>query len=288
MGKTDILKLIFKSNIEIINADSMQVYRYMDIGTAKPPEELLARFPHHLVDAVYPDHQFNVGEFIRRTESLIPEIIQRGAFPVLTGGTAYYLKSFAYGLPEAPKSDKAVRDKVLELERSQGLTALYDKLCRVDPVYGNKIGRNDRSRIIRALEVYLLTGLPLSSYSVPARLRDKYRFLFVGLTRPKEELGTRIERRVDSMFDLGLVDEVKALLERGYTWLDPGMRGIGYFEFLYYQRGCLSLMQVKDLIKRNTKRYAKRQVTFFKSLPDVAWFHPDQSEAIGAVVHNFF
>ena len=266
----------------------MQVYRYMDIGTAKPTDALLRATPHHLIDIVDPDYQFSVGDFIRRAEDLVRELSGRNVRPVLAGGTAYYFKTLAFGISGAPRSNHRTRRQLGEWVDRVGLETAYSELLKVDPVYAAQIGSSDRTRILRALEVYRLNELPLSHYRVPQTLRRDYRFLFVGLYRPREELYTRIGKRVDQMFEQGLIEEVKNLLARGFGWDTPGMRGIGYHEFSILQRGCLTTEDVKDLIKRNSRRYAKRQITFFRSLPGVKWYHADDVEGLSREINQFY
>lgn len=288
VGKTDVLNSLFSRRTEIINTDSMQVYRYMDIGTAKPTDVLLRATPHHLIDIVDPDYQFNVGDFTRRAEDLVREISGRDVRPVLAGGTAYYFKTFAFGISDAPKSNHRIRRQLDEWIDRVGLETAYSELLKVDPDYAVQIGPSDRTRILRAMEVFRLNKLPLSCYRVPQTLRRDYRFLFIGLSRPRQELYARIEKRVDGMFEQGLIEEVKNLLARGFGWDAPGMRGIGYQEFLLLQRGCLTTEDVKDLIKRNSRRYAKRQITFFRSLPGVKWYHADDVEGLSREINQFY
>jgi tRNA dimethylallyltransferase len=266
----------------------MQVYRYMDIGTAKPSREMLATIPHHLIDVSDPDSQFSVGDFVRRADDLVQRIIQRGRRPVVAGGTAFYIKSFAYGLSEAPRSKSATRRSVQEWIDRVGMEEAYSELQRIDPSYAWKIGMRDRSRMVRAFEVYWDTGKNLSSFAVPGRLRTGYEFLFIGLMRPRKELYARIDGRVDQMFEAGLYAEVKDLLKRGYDWGSPGMRGIGYREFSLFQKGCVTIGGLKELIQRNSRRYAKRQITFFRSLPGVRWFYPEDSGLFEACLNGFY
>jgi tRNA dimethylallyltransferase len=265
----------------------MQVYRHMDIGTAKPSRELMEKIPHHLIDVVDPNRQFNVGDFIRRADRLVRDIIRRGRRPVVAGGTAYYIRSFAYGLSEAPKSDQYTRRSIESWIDRVGMEVAFQELQRIDPLYARKIGCNDRSRTVRALEVYRTAGRNLTSFELPRGLRKDYEFLFIGLKRPRDELYARIDARVDRMFNEGLVEEVKELLKSGYNWTHPGMRGIGYREFVVFQKGCLSLEGLKELIQRNSRRYAKRQISFFKTLPQVHWCHPDDTQALGSFLTGF-
>ncbi len=288
MGKTELLNELAELSIEIINADSMQGYRYMDIGTAKPDSETRRRVPHHLIDIKEPNQQFSVGEFVRRADRLVKEIAARGALPVVAGGTAFYVRHFLTGLPESPPQNPEVRGRLREELSRRGLPALFTELEHADPAYAAKVGPEDRQRILRALEVYRLTGRPVSAFPVPNVPREDYRFLLVGLDRDREELYRRIERRVAGMFRDGLVDEVKELRRRGFGESDPGMQAIGYREFLHMERtGCLTLKDVQDLVVRNSRRYAKRQITFFRRFEGVRWFHPDEHREIAALTRAF-
>jgi len=286
VGKTDLIYSVFRDNFEIINADSMQVYRGMDIGSAKPEPEVLSSVPHHLIDILDPDVQFNAGKFVSMADSLVREITERGRIPVLSGGTAFYFRNFLTGLPGVPVSDSAVRS---ELERElevKGSDFLYRELERVDPLRAEKISRRDTFRIIRALEVYRVSGNPPSSYEVPSKIRPHLNPLILGLDRPRAELYRRIDMRVDVMFSRGLPDEVKTLIERGYGREDPGMKGIGYREFfLQADIGELTVSGVSDLIKRNSRRYAKRQLTFFRKIPGVRWFSPGDPAVESEIGH---
>lgn len=265
----------------------MQVYRQMDVGTAKPSLEERARIPHHLFDVVDPSEQFNAGRFVTEAEKLIPAIRQRSRFPVIAGGTAFYITSFLYGLPEAPPVDPAVRERLRGIERDEGRAALYRLLLQSDPEGAARIQPNDRYRVLRALEVFQATGKSLFSYKWPRVPRVDMRFLLLGLDRPREDVYSRIEARVDAMFDAGLLDEVKRLLSQGYGLKDPGMRGIGYRELLEMRYGCETLGEVRGRIVRNTRRYAKRQMTFFRAVPGVCWMSPDSRDEVRARLEAF-
>ena len=281
MGKTSILSRLFPFNIEVVSADSAQVYRYMDIGTAKPRTELVRRVPHHLISIKNPDQQFSVGEFVKKADTAVQEIAGRGKVPVLSGGTAFYFKNFAYGLPETPVSDPSVRCALRWRIREDGLPKLFAELKRIDPDYSEKIGCGDEIRIIRAMEIYQMTGKPVSEYRAFQSLRsDKYSFLLIGLNRSRADLYARIEKRVDGMFERGLTKEVKSLVLSGYSWRDPGLRAIGYREYAFWREGCLSLAGVRELIKQNTRRYAKRQLSFFQTLSDVRWYQTRQEKEL--------
>ena len=284
VGKTDTLSRLAGGEYEVIHADSMQVYRHLDIGTSKPSPDLLAVLPHHLIDVVEPDYQFSVGEFVRRANLLVGEIENRGNRPVVAGGTAFYLKSFIYGLPQTPVGNPEQRAALEQKLKTEGSAALREELGQVDPVSAERIAENDGYRLVRALEVYEATGRALSSFEKPAAPREDMPCTLIGLERDRQELYRRIDSRVEQMFACGLSDEVGRLLGMGFGFSDPGLRGIGYREFEAYRQGCLTCSELKELIKRNTRRYAKRQITFFKSLPSVFWFHPDEFQKIEACI----
>jgi tRNA dimethylallyltransferase len=289
VGKTELVERLAQSfpRMEIVNADSMQVYRHLDIGTAKPSAALRRAIPHHLIDIVDPDVQFDAGQFVRRAERTVAEIFARGGLPLLCGGTAYYLRSFICGLPEAPASDPRIRRQLKEELSRRGLGELLAELARVDPASRAAVAEADAYRVLRALEVYRASGRPLSSFANPDRPRADYAFLALGLSRERPELYRRIDARVEGMFAAGLCREVAGLLARGYGPGDPGLRGIGYKEFFLLQRGCWTLAELREAIQRDSRRYAKRQVTFFKSLPGVEWLPADEPERIAGRIAGF-
>lgn len=280
MGKSDFLFSVLDERFEVISADSMQVYRGMDIGTAKPARADLSRLPHHLLDVVEPSRQFSAGEFVRRADDLVAEIRARSKVPVVSGGTGFYLRTFLYGMPESPPSDPSVRQRLQDLEREKGTPGLHDLLASRDPVAARRIPANDRHRVLRALEVLETTGRSVYSFAWPSSQRKDHEFLVIGLDRPRDDLYRRIEARVDGMFQSGLVDEVKKLIATGFGPRDPGMRGIGYREFLSMRKGCLGFREVRDMVKADSRRYAKRQLTFLRAIPEVRWF--DAREPAGA------
>lgn len=281
VGKTDLIKTLFRKNAEIINADSLQVYRDLNIGTAKPEKGLLDAVPHHLIDIKNPKESYDTGEFVRLADSLIPDILHRKKLPVISGGTAFYLKNFLYGVSHAPQAEETVRIKIRKRLSREGAPALYQELQEIDPESAEKISENDIYRLTRALEVYETSGKPLSFFAVPDRPREKYRYLLLGLDRPRDELYQRIDFRVEKMFDHGLTGEIKGLIAAGVSWDDQAMKGIGYREFsLLPSTGCYLLRDIKELIKRNSRRFAKRQLTFFRKFPDVRWYHPDNVQSI--------
>ena len=287
VGKSELLSRLLDSRFELITADSMQVYRHMDVGTAKPSPSERARIPHYLIDVVDPREQFNVGLFVAEAEALLPAIRARGHIPVVAGGTAFYITNLLYGLPEAPPVDPAVRERLRALERDEGKAALYRLLRQSDPEAASRIEANDRYRVMRALEVWQSTGRSLFSFRWPRTLRADNRFLLIGLDRPREEVYRRIDLRVEAMFASGLVSEVAWLLERGYGPQDPGMRGIGYRELLQMRRGCETLADARRMIAQRTRRYAKRQLTFFRAVPGVCWMSPERGGEVRGRIEAF-
>lgn len=286
VGKTALLDELPSDRFELINADSMQVYRGMDIGTAKPSLEFRCRIPHHLIDICDPHDQFHVGDFVRLAETAIAEIVSRGRISVVSGGTAYYLRTLMFGMPAVPPSDPTTRKRILEELAAQGLAALYKRLSQIDRTTAERVGPSDPYRIARALEVYESSGKPLSTFPPPIAPRDDMQFTALGLDRPRAELHQRISDRVDGMLRAGLVGEVTRLVANGYTAKDPGMKGIGYREFFSPDGRFIPDRPetVAEQIKTDSRRYAKRQMTFFRSLPNTQWFDPDDPSPIKAAI----
>ena len=281
VGKTALTEELFSKGFEIINADSVQVYRYLDIASAKPEKELVEKIPHHLVDIRFPWEQYNSGDFCKDAERLIKEINERGNIPLITGGTAYYFKQLLYGPSSTPESNPKTREEIQRTIDDIGLDKAYEMLMSLDMAAANKIDKNDRYRISRALEVIKDTGRPLSSFPVSDTLREDIDFVIIGLKREKKELEDRIRKRVDIMFDSGAVREMKALLSMGADLSWPGMQGIGYREwFNAIESGEVNISIIKDMIIRSSIKYAKRQMTFFSSFSDTLWFSPNDIEKI--------
>lgn len=281
VGKTALTEELFSKGFEIINADSVQVYRYLDIASAKPEKELVEKIPHHLVDIRFPWEQYNSGDFCKDAERLIKEINERGNIPLITGGTAYYFKQLLYGPSSTPESNPKTREEIQRTIDDIGLDKAYEMLMSLDMEAAKKIDKNDRYRISRALEVIKDTGRPLSSFPVSDTLREDIDFVIIGLKREKKELEERIRKRVDIMFDSGAVREMKALLSMGADPSWPGMQGIGYREWFYaMESGEVNISIIKDMIIRSSIKYAKRQMTFFSSFSDTLWFSPNDIEKI--------
>lgn len=261
------------------------MYRYLDIGSAKPEPQIRKHIPHYLIDIRDPWEQFSVGDFVHLADEACTTIRADGKVPVVCGGTAYYFKHFYFGLPHAPKSDPMVRRQIATLVREKGNAWSYQRLQEVDPLSAQRIHPSDTYRITRALEVYEATNKPLSSFAVPESARKGMEPLIIGLYRDKEELGRRIEERVAKMFAQGLEEEIARLQAMGANKSWPGMQAIGYREFfLDTEKQRMDSKEIADRIIYHSKLYAKRQMVFFKSLPNVHWVHPDDTETIKKLI----
>ena len=278
VGKSEAIGAVAGRDDEVVSADALQVYRYLDLGTAKPTPEERERFRHHLIDIADPAEQFDAGRFIRQAEAALVDITARGRRALIVGGCAYYLRTLVCGLPASPRGDPAVRARLTERLHAEGKEALRRELEAADPHAARRIHANDTYRIVRALEVLAASGRPLSSFRVPDQPADPGRFRLIGLKRPRDDLARRIDARVEAMRAAGLAEEVRDLLARGYDPSCPGLRGIGYRELA--QVGAQPSPEVWELIKRRTRRYAKRQMTFFRSLPGVTWIDADDRNAL--------
>ena len=290
VGKTELaLAVAQRVNAEIVNADSQQVYRYLDIGTGKPSKPERERVRHHLIDVVNPDEDFNAARYRQLAAASIDEIHKRGAKVLVSGGTGLYLKALTGGLFSGPSQDTELRAN-LEREIAQiGLAALYDRLIAIDPGANTKIHPNDRQRIIRALEVYQSTGRPLSEWQNEHRFQEEaFQVLKIGLARARDELYDLISRRSESMIRAGLLDEVRGLMERGYELDLKPLRSVGYRQMGEVIEGIKGLPEAIAEMKQETRRLAKRQLTWFRSDPEIRWFHPEKQEReIGESVQAF-
>ena len=268
VGKTSLsIKLAKALDTEIISADSAQVYKGMDIGTAKVDEVEAEGIYHHMIDIVEPIKKYNVGEYQREVNKILENFEKEGKTPILVGGTGLYINSVTNGLAELPESDPKLRE---ELDKKSA-EELYSELEKIDPQAARDIHPNNKRRVARAVEVFHLTGEPFSIVSKRNIKRNNFEFIKIGLERDREHLYSRINLRVDLMMEGGLLEEVKEL----YTIYGEDLRRIniiGYSELIDYFKGEISLEEATEQIKQNSRRYAKRQFTWFKNDPDVIWF----------------
>jgi tRNA dimethylallyltransferase len=277
VGKTNLsIQLAKKLNMEIVSADSMQIYKYMDIGSAKVTQKEMQGVKHYLIDEVNPDFSFSVSEFQQRADKYIDEIVKNDKLPLVTGGTGLYLNSLIYNMDFAKSdSDNELREALrLELEE-KGIDYMHNKLKDLDEEAASRIHKNNTKRVIRALEV-CLSGKKMSDFSNDLKFNEKYEPIIIVLNRERSHLYKRIDMRVDIMINEGLEKEVKTLLDMGYTKDLISMQGIGYKEILKYLDGEYTYDEAVEIIKRDSRRYAKRQLTWFRRYEDAKWFDLDE------------
>ncbi len=289
-GKTELaVRLAENVDAEIVNADSMQVYQGMDIGTAKPSPEMRGRIPHHLLDIVPPSVNFTAADFLALARKVVADIHRRGKRAIVVGGTGLYIRALLFGLATSPAGSETIRLELATFADQHGAEELLHRLAAVDPETAARLHPNDRVRIIRALEVYHQTGIPLSRYhehhgfSSPA-----YDYLKIGIALERDELYRRINERVERMFDDGLVAEVERLQAQGYGPELKSMGSIGYREVCDLLAGTVDLTEAKRLVARNTRWYAKRQLTWFRREEEINWVeYPESFASISETVIAF-
>ncbi|HEY0096129.1 MAG TPA: tRNA (adenosine(37)-N6)-dimethylallyltransferase MiaA [Archangium sp.] len=274
-GKTALaVELALRHGGEIVGADSQQVYREFDIGTAKPSDEERAAVPHHLVSVVEPLEPFSAAEYQRRADAAIADIASRGRRVFVVGGTGMYLRILLHGLVEAPGADPQLRAELEALAAAEGHEAVHRQLAQVDPETAAKLPPQDLVRVIRALEIHRRTGRPASEFRREhAFAPSRYPFRMYVLSPPREALYEAIEQRTGALFERGLVEEVRGLLARGYAEAAP-MRSVGYAQAKAVVEGQLSLERARELVAQETRRYAKRQLTWFRKEPGALFVEP--------------
>lgn len=279
VGKTDLsINISKRLNCEIISADSMQVYKYMDVGTAKITNDEMQGVKHYLIDEVEPDFEFSVAEFQQRSKKYIKEIYQKDKLPLITGGTGLYLNSLIYNMDFAKSNaDSEIRENLTNEAKEFGPIYMHNKLKELDLQAASRIHPNNTKRVIRALEV-CYQGKQMDDFSLDLKYNSEYKPIIIVLNRDRQHLYDRINRRVDIMMENGLVDEVKKLLSMGYTKDMVSMQGIGYKEIIRYLDGEYSLNEAIEIVKRDSRRYAKRQITWFKRYEEAKWFNLDEYE----------
>ena len=288
-GKTAVaLALAQSCGAEIVNADSLQIYRELDIGTAKPTQEERALAPHHLIDVADPPEPYDAARYCREGRAVLDDCFRRGAPALVVGGTGLYLKALLSGLFAEGEPPAGVRERLRREMGALGLPALYQRLLHLDPATASRLHPHDTYRIVRALEVMAATGKPLSGFINAHRFQDMpYEVLKLGLMLPREELYRRIDLRVELMLEAGWLDEVEGLLRRYPPDLKP-LQALGYRHLINYLTGRWSWDEALTWLTRDTRRYAKRQFTWFGSDPEIRWFHPEQVEEMAEVLAEFF
>lgn len=279
VGKTELsIKLASEINGEIISADSMQVYRYMDIGSAKIKPEEMQGIPHHMIDILDPTEDYNVVCFQKKVKECLEEIYQRNHVPILVGGTGFYIQSVLYDIDfTANEENSVIREELERILQEKGAEYLHGLLREVDAKSAEMIHANNSKRVIRALEFYRLTGTRISEHNQKEREKESaYQSCYFVLNDDRQKLYDRIDKRVDSMIQEGLVEEVKGLVKMGCKRESTGMQGLGYKEIIAYLEGEISLEEAIYLIKRDTRHFAKRQLTWFRREKNVIWINKDK------------
>ena len=285
IGKTALsLMLAHRYNCEIVSLDSMQVYRYMDIGTAKASKEERNDIPHHLIDIVDPDENYDAARYTVDALKAIRDIHHRGKLPLLTGGTGLYLRALLHGIFPGVPVNEEIRQELHRRLAEEGCSKLYQELLAIDRISAERISENDTHRLVRALEVFYVSGMPWSEHlgkqneQAPEVVFTN--LLQIGLTCDREQLYSRINQRCQQMIDVGLEEEVRNLMERGYARSLKSLGSIGYRHMINYLEGEWSLPEMTELLMRDTRRYAKRQYTWFSKIQDLLWFQVNELEEV--------
>lgn len=278
-GKTAIsIELAKKINGEIVSADSMQIYKKMDIGTAKPTEEEKENIKHYMIDIIEPNEAFNVAKYKEMAQKAIDEIISKGKTPIVIGGTGLYINTLINGIEfKEIETDKTYREQLEKEAKENGIDIVYKKLQEIDPEAAKNIDKNNIRRVIRALEIYKLTGKTKTQLDKESIKEVQYDYKIFGMLWEREELYDRINKRIDIMIENGLIDEVKELTQK-YKISNTAMQGIGYKEVIEYLENKISIEDMKEKLKMETRRYAKRQITWFKKDKRITWISPKNKE----------
>ncbi|HLS67387.1 MAG TPA: tRNA (adenosine(37)-N6)-dimethylallyltransferase MiaA [Pseudogracilibacillus sp.] len=294
VGKTEIsIQLALALDTEIISGDSMQLYRGMDIGTSKVTEAEKQGIEHYMLDILQPNETYSVAQYKKRVQTYVKKLNDRGKIPLLVGGTGLYVNAVLFDYPfDEMKTDEQIRIRLEAELKEVGNEAMYENLRRVDPKQAEKIHPNNVRRVIRALEIYELTGKTMSEINELNKPKTRYNHLLIGLEMDRKTLYNRINRRVDKMITDGLIEEVRTLYNQGYEH-SQAMQAIGYKEIIPYIKNEMTKEEAIELLKRNTRRYAKRQYTWFRNKLDVHWFQPDETgqfplEDMMTIIENHF
>ncbi|MDA8137487.1 MAG: tRNA (adenosine(37)-N6)-dimethylallyltransferase MiaA [Desulfobacteraceae bacterium] len=289
VGKTAFaIGLAQRFHGQIVGADSMQIYRQMNVGTAKPTDAERAAVTHHMVDIIDPDQPFDAAVYGVQAHLVVQGLLQRGIVPFIVGGTGLYIKALIFGLFKSRAVDASLRQRLKYELETQGAAALHARLARNDPQAADRIHPNDAFRITRALEVIELTGQSISTHHRAHGFETpRYQTLIIGLALPREQLYARIDQRVEDMLKAGLPDEVRVLLNRGYDSNLKSMQSLGYRHMVEFIQGRLSWEEAVRTLKRDHRHYAKRQLTWFKAVPGIHWLAPDQEYIAAAQIVKF-
>lgn len=286
-GKTRLsLILAEKLKSEIISADSRQVFKYLTIGTAKPNLNELKRVKHHFIDELEPDEEFNADIFSKRAKEIISKLIEKDIFPIVVGGSGLYIKALVDGITQTVVSDKSLRNELLELRKIYGNDYLYNELKKIDPLSAEKMLPQNWKRIIRAIEVFRLTGKPIWQHHIENPVQQEFEFFQYGLKWERRKLYQNIECRVDEMIKNGFVEEVKFILDKGYPKEINSLNTLGYKEIINLLDNKLTFDETINRIKVNTRRFAKRQLTWFNADKRIKWFELESYEELNIIAEN--
>lgn len=278
VGKTDLcLNLAKKFNTEIISCDSRQFYREMNLGTAKPTKQELEQVPHHFINSLSIEDSYDVKMFEKDAIKLLEDLFKKHHLVIMTGGSGLFADAVVDGLDEMPALDSSIREGVIQDYEAKGLEFLQEEVKRNDPEYFDKVDQNNPQRLMRALEIYRGTGKPFSSFRVKSKKERSFKTLKIGLERDREELYSRIDFRMDQMIEAGLFDEADALFGKRHL---NALQTVGYSEIFSFMEGEYDKEEAIRLLKRNSRRYAKRQLTWFRRDPEITWFHPQEESKI--------
>jgi tRNA dimethylallyltransferase len=288
-GKSSLaVELAHLFNGEVISADSMQVYKLMDIGTGKPTYEERRGIAHHLIDVVYPDEEYTAARFRTEASNKINEIAARGKTVILAGGTGLYIKALTQGLFNGPEANRELRQELVAIAAGQGRETLHEMLRKIDPDGASRIHPNNLNRVVRAIEVFELAGRPISSLQKEHSFsEEQYECLKIGLNTGREQLYAAIDARVDQMISAGLIEETRALSDMGFGYDLKPMCGLGYKEMAGFLKGEYPFEEAVRLMKRNTRHYAKRQLTWFRKDIATRWFSPSERKEISVAIERF-
>ncbi len=286
-GKTRLSLLLAEQlNAEIISADSRQVYKYLTIGTAKPNPEQVRNVKHYFIDELNPDEEFNADQFANKAKEIIKNIFLSRKIAIVAGGSGLYIKALIDGISVTVGSDKSLRNHLLDLRRNFGNEYLYNELKKIDPISAMKMLPQNWKRVIRAIEVYKLTGKPIWQHFTENNSQTEFNFIQYGLRWDRKNLNENIERRVDEMISQGFLEEVRKILEMGYSKELNSLNTVGYKELIDFIENKITFEEAIHLIKRNTKRYAKRQMTWFKSDQRIKWFDIESQMDLETIAEN--
>ena len=288
VGKTQIaIKIAQKISGEILSADSRQIYKELNIGTAKPTPEEQKLVQFHLIDCVPPDESYSCGQFAREAEKKIAEIYSQGKLPIVCGGTGLYIRALFHPLHKLPESDKDVKEKLVTEMNTHGIKHLYERLLQIDPAWAQKIMPADKQRILRALEVYEISGKTMSSLTQSKQKESRYLPYYMGLTLPREELYQKINKRFDDMIENGLVKETEMLIEKGLDPASSALRTLGYKEMIEYLQEQLTFDDAVRKAKQRTRNFAKRQIAWFNNVQGIHWYDARDPNLVNNLISSY-